>query len=361
MQPNRIPEAIVAIALIFTFHPTKIAAAPCLSTVPTSNLSPSFCDDGMGIYDVESRALLVEMVAHPTPEVKRLPIDEKMLYRKAYRRVLKATDVQDAPGGGNVVAHMEAGFNFVNAGKETNGWIQIAPTQWIPKDVLGPVNNAVSKFSGVLFDNGLPDRPFGWILFDTKPSKTPGAKPAADAVKVKRYTLVNFFATATVDGWDWYLIAPNQWIQQTHIAYPKPVKRPDGVTGRWFAVDLYEQTLIAYDDDMAVFATLISSGLPKWPTKEGLFKIIDRYTQAKMSGASGLPDNYYLPQVPWIMYFNREEQALHAAYWHDSFGLQRSHGCVNMSMTDANWAFNWTHDQPDAAVYVYRSRPKNDS
>ena len=61
------------------------------------------------------------------------------------------------------------------------------------------------------------------------------------------------------------------------------------------------------------------------------------------------------PQVPWVMYFNKEEQALHGAYWHDGFGFRRSHGCVNMSMTDAAWAFNWTQDQPEAWVYVYSS------
>jgi lipoprotein-anchoring transpeptidase ErfK/SrfK len=101
---------------------------------------------------------------------------------------------------------------------------------------------------------------------------------------------------------------------------------------------------------------MISSGLPKFRTSEGIFKIWDRYELVKMSGATGQPDFYYLPQVPWVMYFNDQEQALHGAYWHDYFGWPRSHGCVNMSMTDAQWAFNWTKDTPKAYVYVYHSQ-----
>jgi hypothetical protein len=312
------------------------------------------CGVATSIYGVEMRALAAEMAAHPRPDLSPIPIDEKMLYQRAYRRVIKETDVYDGPGG-TVVGHIDSGFTFVNAGQEKDGWIQIRPNQWLPKDTLGPVNKAVSKFSGVALPDGLPAQPFGWVLLDTRPSRTPGAKPDDAARALKRYTLINLFATENVDGWDWFLVGPNQWIVQTRIARLQPVRRPEGVSGKWFAVDLYEQTLTAYDDDKAVFATLISSGLPKFPTTEGLFKIIERYPLVKMSGARGQPDFYYLPQVPWVMYFNQDEQALHGAYWHDGFGYRHSHGCINMSMTDAQWAFNWTQNTPDAYVYVYHS------
>ncbi|MCC6900272.1 MAG: L,D-transpeptidase [Polyangiaceae bacterium] len=34
--------------------------------------------------------------------------------------------------------------------------------------------------------------------------------------------------------------------------------------------------------------------------------------------------------------------ALHAAYWHDRFGEPKSGGCVNLSVRDAKWLFDWT-------------------
>lgn len=54
-------------------------------------------------------------------------------------------------------------------------------------------------------------------------------------------------------------------------------------------------------------------------------------------GASG----FELRDVPWIQYF-AAGYALHGAYWHDVFGIPRSHGCVNLSPIDARIVFLWT-------------------
>ncbi len=317
----------------------------------TSTASPTA---SVGIYGVEARAVAAEIAAHPTPDLTPVTPDPRDLYSRAYRQVIGATDVYDGPNG-NVVGHIDAGFNFVNGDNVQNGWVQIRPGQWLPDKVLGPINKVVSKFSGVELPHGLPSLQFAWVLLDTKPSATPGAEPVRGTTLIKRYTLVNLFASEQVGGWTWYEIGAQQWIIQTRVAIPRPVARPPGVSGKWTAVDLYEQTLVAYQDDQPVFATLISSGLPKWPTSEGITKIYDRHELIKMSGMNGQPDFYYLPEVPFVMYFNDAEQALHGAYWHDGFGFRHSHGCVNMSITDAKWVFNWTQDQPDATVYVYHS------
>lgn len=50
---------------------------------------------------------------------------------------------------------------------------------------------------------------------------------------------------------------------------------------------------------------------------------------------------YQLRDVPYIQYF-AAGQALHTAYWHDVFGKQRSHGCVNLAPVDAHRVFMWT-------------------
>ncbi len=99
--------------------------------------------------------------------------------------------------------------------------------------------------------------------------------------------------------------------------------------------------VVAYEDDRMVFTTLISSGLPKWSTNEGLFRIWTRAHADTMSGAMGRPDFYYLQAVPYVMYFD-DSISLHGTYWHDGFGYRHSHGWVNMSITDAHWIFDWT-------------------
>lgn len=55
---------------------------------------------------------------------------------------------------------------------------------------------------------------------------------------------------------------------------------------------------------------------------------------------SDLSDFYYLDNVPWTMYFD-QARALHGAYWRTRFGYPQSHGCVNLSLGDAHWLFNW--------------------
>jgi len=44
--------------------------------------------------------------------------------------------------------------------------------------------------------------------------------------------------------------------------------------------------------------------------------------------------------VPYVMYF-QAGYGLHGAFWHDSFGEVRSHGCVNLAPRDAQWLFYW--------------------
>ena len=50
---------------------------------------------------------------------------------------------------------------------------------------------------------------------------------------------------------------------------------------------------------------------------------------------------YSLHDVPWTQFFF-ESYALHGVYWHNGFGNRRSHGCVNLSPTDARWFYDWT-------------------
>jgi lipoprotein-anchoring transpeptidase ErfK/SrfK len=160
------------------------------------------------------------------------------------------------------------------------------------------------------------------------------------------------------DGWEWYLVAPGQWVQQIRVAKVAPIRRPDGIgpNDRWVAVDLYEQTAVAYQGDKMVFATLVSSGLPQWSTEEGLFQIYERHESARMSGAEGQKDFYFIEEVPWVMYFDGDI-SLHGTYWHDRFGYRQSHGCINLSIMDAWWLYQWTSDEQyqNAFVYVYSS------
>ncbi len=111
------------------------------------------------------------------------------------------------------------------------------------------------------------------------------------------------------------------------------VAPPDG--RRWIEVDLTNQTLTAWQGDVAILYTSISSGLPGTPTVTGRFQVGVKYQSQRMTGPG-----YDLPGVPWVMYFYGS-YALHGAYWHNNFGTPMSHGCVNIRVDESEMLYNW--------------------
>jgi len=300
-----------------------------------------------------------EINAYPSPLVEQIFPDDQLLGDRLYRRVNEAVQIFNAPNG-SVVGSLDAGFNFVTVQGSQDGWAQINPDEWVLADKLSGVN--VSRFAGVKITEELP-YPVAWILVNTVPSRTPGAEPTDGDLAILRYTLVNIYDSVEIEGWRWYQVGVDQWVHQTQVAKYLPVDRSAEIeTYKWVSVDLYEQVAIAYEGSTPVFATLVSTGLKDWPTNEGLFRVYVRYPRTIMSGAEGQADFYFLEEVPWTMYFD-DDIALHGTYWHDGFGYRHSHGCVNLSIMDAYWLYNWASDEFDftvdndlgPAVYVYSS------
>lgn len=134
-------------------------------------------------------------------------------------------------------------------------------------------------------------------------------------------------------------------------ATPLPAISPPVVAGeKWIDVDLTLQRLTAYEGNTPVFQALVSTGLPNTPTVVGQFHIYWKLSSTAMAGPG-----YYLPGVPYTMYFYRG-YALHGTYWHNNFGRPMSHGCVNLRTEDAQWLFNWADPPlPGGASHVRAS------
>jgi lipoprotein-anchoring transpeptidase ErfK/SrfK len=115
---------------------------------------------------------------------------------------------------------------------------------------------------------------------------------------------------------------------------PSPSSAP-AHAGRWIDVDLSAQRLTAYEGSVPVRTTLVSTGLPQTPTPTGQYRIYVKYLYDDMAGPG-----YYLPNVPFVMYFYRG-YSLHGTYWHNNFGRPMSHGCVNLPTPEAQWLYNW--------------------
>jgi hypothetical protein len=116
---------------------------------------------------------------------------------------------------------------------------------------------------------------------------------------------------------------------------------------RWIDVSILNQTLVLWEGQEPVYATLVSTGRdglgdPKktHSTPVGTFNVFQKHVTTTMD--SDVADHEFeLRDVPWVQYF-KGGYALHAAYWHDDFGRSRSHGCINLSPVDARYVFLWT-------------------
>ena len=104
----------------------------------------------------------------------------------------------------------------------------------------------------------------------------------------------------------------------------------------WIDVDLSQQRVYAYAGDTLVNSFIVSTGTWQTPTVTGQFHVWIKLRSTAMSGPG-----YYLPDVPYTMYFYKG-YGLHGTYWHNNFGTPMSHGCVNLSIPDAEWLYNFS-------------------
>lgn len=110
---------------------------------------------------------------------------------------------------------------------------------------------------------------------------------------------------------------------------------PTITNGKQIIVDLSEQRIYAYQNGELQRTVIVSTGLPGTPTVLGDYNIYWKLNAQTMSGPG-----YYLPGVPWVMYFY-QGYAIHGTYWHNNFGQPMSHGCVNLPTEEALWFFNY--------------------
>jgi hypothetical protein len=224
----------------------------------------------------------------------------------------------------------------------------------VPTDRLRPIQG--SDFRGVEIGRDI-DFPFAFVRrenarfyrYDGKLLTDAG--PAAYRAAVKLSGKQQFFRGRlhfeTKDG---------LWLSDRDASRLDPAKRMPawGKAGeRWLDVNVTKQTLVAYDGEKPVFATLVSTGEAgladhetSTATKRGIFRIHTKHISATMASRE-VGEEFELRDVPYVQYFE-EGYALHGAYWHDRFGTPKSHGCINLSPEDARRIFFFTEPKvPD--------------
>lgn len=183
------------------------------------------------------------------------------------------------------------------------------------------------------------------------------------------------------DGSLWYKIA----IDKNKLLFPERIKTdwyvpadhfsvidftpidPEEDAVKKIVVILHEQTLYAYEGDNLYLKTIVSTGRENvgLGTTPGKFHIYKKLPMTVMDGplpsmvpmmnSSNIPDFEYTLFVPFAMAYNPDKLGtayIHGTYWHNGFGTERSHGCVNVNFNDALTLYNWTPDPSQIKIPV---------
>jgi lipoprotein-anchoring transpeptidase ErfK/SrfK len=143
---------------------------------------------------------------------------------------------------------------------------------------------------------------------------------------------------------EWYVAADNvRAFQDSGTETLAADDTAPTTTEKHIIVKRSEQMLYAYDGNRLFLKTPVSTGLELTPTPRGIFHIYKKTPSRYMQGPlPGISDQYYdLPGVPWNLYFTYQGGAIHGAYWHNSFGEEWSHGCVNLPLETAHTLYDW--------------------
>lgn len=220
----------------------------------------------------------------------------------------------------------------------------------LPTDRLRPIRG--SDFHGVEIGRDVK-LPFAFVRHDgarfwrldrkTKRLDDDGPAPfrAVVALSGKRQFFHGHLHNETADG-RWL---SDQDASRIDAARHMPAWGKNGE--RWLDVNVSKQTLVAYEGEKPVFATLVSTGEAglddadkSTATKRGIFRIHTKHVSATMS-SDEVGEEFELRDVPYVQYFEKG-YALHGAYWHDRFGTPKSHGCINLAPEDARRLFFFT-------------------
>lgn len=113
-------------------------------------------------------------------------------------------------------------------------------------------------------------------------------------------------------------------------------------------INLTRQTLTCYEGRREVYYCRVSTGakfdaygnaVDAWSTPPGPHPIYRKLVSLHMSGE--FTGDW--PAVGWTQIFAAGGVAIHSTYWHNHFGIPRSHGCVNCAPDDAKWVWRWTY------------------
>ncbi len=194
-------------------------------------------------------------------------------------------------------------------------------------------------------------------------------KPIADHAAVERLLTVTT-SPAVAGSWRWFSDSELHWRPQqywqpgTKVTLDAALAGVDFGGGTWgtesrnVSFTIGDAHISVIDDathQMTVTTNgklertiPVSLGREKYPTKSGVHVVMDKERTTVMDSASfGVPagsSESYRTTVHWATRISNSGEFVHAAPWSvgDQGRRNVSHGCVNVSVANATWFFNYS-------------------
>ena len=282
---------------------------------------------------------------------------------------VKLSDLE-SDADGTVAKRMVKGF-FVAVDKtfgwNNRAWYKTTAGLVAPADRMYIVKPPSSK--GIDVPDGVKQVGFITATKASKYSWDPEKKKISVTGAVPRFTAFGLTgATVSKDTIVYRQTSEGWWMKAIDGTYAEAGSPPSEVKPgeKWIDVNLSRKTLMAMHGDKPVYAALISPGRRNknkkkdHPTVQGTFRIREKHIAVTMDGdgtvAGDLP--YSIEDVPYVAYFEGS-YALHAAFWHNNFGREMSHGCVNLSPLDAKKIFFWAEPKLPRGWHAVWASPEN--
>ena len=225
----------------------------------------------------------------------------------------------------------------------------------VPGRISTPAQPALFEYIEVVDSCG-PNHETACVVGRTGPGES---YPSVE--RLRTGMVLRTSGTIESGGRTWYKIIFDEWLRypdrigkDLYVAadYVTPILdqgpqdlggHAGATTSKRILIDRSEQILYAYAGDTLFVQLRISTGLEFTPTPRGTFTVYKKTPTRYMQGPlQGISDQYYdLPGVPWNLYFTEQGAVIHGAYWHDEFGKQWSHGCVNLPPEEAKKLYRW--------------------
>ena len=239
-----------------------------------------------------------------------------------------------------------------------HSWFEVPNYGYLPANSIQPVRRQITAVR----DHIQANRELGVISVPYTQAWTTDPSKASE----EDYQLFFYGSTHWIvgvysenNGDIYYKVREDRWgdiyyVEANHVALLNeddllPFSTDVPPEEKMIEVIIEDQMVIAYEYGKAVFMSIASTGILDdgidLSTPPGSYHINYKRPSRHMVHTDLIGDNdndNELYGVPWVSYFTSSGIAFHGTYWHNDFGTQRSHGCVNLPIQAARWIYLWS-------------------